>query len=135
MKIRNFKEAKETLAEIQQLASAVHEFLDYAGQAISIVESLQQTATPARNGSGLGSTRGIPVSSGVPESWTDRTLKIFKNANAPLKQREVVETYLGLGWPQPENRSELYSSISSAISYLHKKKGLLEKIDEGYRLK
>jgi hypothetical protein len=67
---------------------------------------------------------------------SDRVIKIFKDAGKPLMPKQAVEIYISHGWPRPENDRELYTAISSTMSYLTKRKSIMEKAPEGgYRLK
>jgi hypothetical protein len=124
--IKSFEEAKRRLAELNNSIADLNAFLVFADDAISKVNTLK----------GSASGESIPQTTRAPATWGERVIEIFKQAeNTPIMQKRVMEMYEKTGWPAPADRSELYRAISGAIAYLHKKKGVLVKTEEGYRLK
>jgi hypothetical protein len=125
MKIKSFSEAKAHLKELSDGIEAIREFLELADNAISAVDMLK----------GVSKSTPIRQDVRVPSSWADRVIAVFKQSNRPLMQKDAVDAYEVTGWPKPNNRKDLYQAISGAISYLHKKRGILNKTEEGYTLK
>src|SRR5437667_12445086 len=124
--IKSFSEAKRRLSELKDSISDLDAFLTFADDAISKVNTLKG---PSPDGS-------EPFSIVVPPTWGERVIEIFKQAGSrSLMQKQTMEMYVETGWPAPADRADLYRAISGAIAYLHKKKGVLVKTDEGYRLK
>lgn len=72
----------------------------------------------------------------MPDSMSDRVIKIISDARRPLKPKEIVNRYQLLGWTEPEGgRVKLYEAISGSLSYLLNRKRVLEKGKKGYSLK
>ncbi|SRR5258708_22375653 len=124
--IKSFEDAKRRLAEVKDTIIEVDAFLTSAGDTISKVIILKGTDYyPEPSQSAL-----------APATWGERVIEIFRQADKkPLMQKDAAERYSKTGWPGPSDPAELYRAISGAIAYLHKKKGVLEKTDSGYRLK
>jgi|ERR1051326_977045 hypothetical protein len=124
--IRSFEEAKRRLAELKSCVADLDAFLTFADDAISKVNTLKGSAVGANI---LQATR-------APTTWGERVIELLRQAeNRPIMQKQVMELYEKTGWPMPTEDGHLYRAISGAIAYLHKKKGVLVKTEEGYRLK
>ena len=124
--IKSFEEAKRRLAELSDSIAELNAFITFADDAISKVNTLK--------GSAAGTS--TPQATRPPATWAERVIELFKQTeNKPLKQKQIVELYKITGWPGPTDASELYRAISGAVAYLFKRKGVLEKTDNGYRLK
>jgi hypothetical protein len=124
--IKSFVEAKNALAEVKSAIAELDAFLTFADDAISKVNTLK------------GSSGGASVAQATraPATWGERVIELFKQSeNKPIMQKQVMELYQQTGWPMPADQADLYRAISGAIAYLFKKKGVLEKTPEGYRLK
>lgn len=125
-RIKSFTEAKHKLDELRQGLTELSVFLAFADEAISKVNSLK----------GSDDGAGAFQLAGPPATWGERVIEIFRQAeNKPLMQKEAMKRYERTGWPKPTDPAAFYRAISGAFAYLHKKKGVLEKTDAGYRLK
>jgi hypothetical protein len=124
----SFHEAKQRLSELRNSIAELDAFMTFADDAISKVNTLK--------GSGKDAVAHQAAPSPAPATWGERVIEIFNQSqNKPIMQKQVMELYQQTGWPMPPEPSDLYRAISGAIAYLFKKKGVLEKTDEGYRLK
>ena len=59
-------------------------------------------------------------------------IAIISEYGRPVMPADVVREYKRRGWPEPEGK--MYNSIFGSMSYLSKRKRVLEKTDKGYRL-
>ena len=129
--INNFKDAKDAMKTLADLAKSVESFIVAMEQRIDAVYALK--GNPAQPDLPMQTaTNSHSVSEKAPESWRDRVLMILKRANRPLKQKEVVQMYETLNWPK-NYADNLYATISSAMAYLNRT-GKLVKTEEGYKL-
>ena len=126
--INNFKEAKEALKKLADLAQSVESFIDSMEQRIDAVYALK--GNPAQPDLPLQPPPrvfGLPVK--APETWSERVLTIFKAAPTPLTQKEVVALYEATDWPK-DFASSLYATISGSVAYLCKN-GKLDRTEDG----
>lgn len=126
--IMSFHEAKQRLSELRNSIAELDTFMTFADDAISKVNTLKG----ADNDVVVPQAAALPA----PSTWGERVIEIFKQSeNKPIMQKQVMELYQRTGWPIPSEPGGLYRAISGAIAYLYKKKEVLEKTDNGYRLK
>jgi len=125
-RIHSFEEAKTRLAELSDSIADLNAFLTFADDAISKVNTLK----------GYSGGTGVVQATPAPATWGERVIELFRQSeNRPIMQKQVMELYQRTGWPIPSEPGGLYRAISGAIAYLYKKKEVLEKTDNGYRLK
>ncbi len=128
--IKNFAEAKSALKTLRELASSVESFVVSMEDRIDAVAALK----------GDNNQPDLPLHLNAndfkkaPESWNDRVMEVFRIANRPLTQKEAVNLYESLNWPKNFAHS-LYQTMSGSIAYLHRKKGVLERTDQGYKIR
>ena len=124
MEIKSFAEAKQIVSDVKGSIAALDEFIGKLERTISAIDTLR-----GNNQETVEMSRG----NGIPDTWQERVIRIFEDSQKPLMQRDVVRIYQDRGWPPPE-KGKLYTVISGAIAYLHKKKDILKKSDDGYTL-
>jgi hypothetical protein len=88
---------------------------------------------------GLAQLKDVPASrlnGKVPDSMSNKVLKILSDMGKPMKPTAIVDRYEVLGWEAPQGgRKKLYEAVAGSLSYLLNRKKVLEKTKKGYSIK
>ena len=121
-KISSLADAQKRLVEAMDTVREVATYLDGVSITLGI-------STPVIGARTFGSIA-------MPDSMSDRVIKIIFDANKPLKPKEIVNRYQLLGWTEPAGgRAKLYEAISGSLSYLLNRKQVLDKTKRGYSIR
>jgi hypothetical protein len=112
-----------SLSEAIAAANAVAEYLHDLSATLGLSQ-MKGAATPQS------------LNGRIPDSMSDKVMKILSDMGKPMKPKAIVDRYEVLGWEAPEGgRKKLYEAVSGSLSYLLNRKKVLEKTKKGYSIK
>ena len=70
----------------------------------------------------------------APKLMPDRVILILKEAAAPLRPKQMAESYIARGWPVPAKWECLYNCAELCQLFGEKKDAVIIKTEAGYSL-
>ena len=128
MKIENIAEAKAAAVEIVDFLDRVEKLLGNLGNLAGSIPAPGKVAQSLNN----GATTALIVRTPAPKLMPDRLFQILREAGAPLRPKQIAESYITRGWPAPPS-GNVYSTLLNSANYFVKK-GRITKSEGGYSL-